>query len=813
MNALGQDLTYALRSLLRVPGFTTIVVFTLALGIGPTSAIFSVVNAVLLRPLPFPDAGQVVNVAWSGGGHLQSLSAVKFQYWKEHTRSFDAMATWRPMLSPVEIGGDVSAVWTLGVGPDFFQAVGYEPTPGRGFAPAEYTQSRPTVAVISYAMWRTRFGGAADVLERTMRLNGEPVTLVGVLPESFDFPYEDEPVEVIVPLRLTVDPADVAEDWPAIARLRKGVTRQQAQSDVASLIGPFRAAFPNQVSEQDRGMRLATFSELYVDDRVRYALWILMGAVSLVLLIGCANVANLFLARASRRRGEIALRAALGATRVRIIRLVLAESALVALAAGALGLLLGSWAASVLVALTPTEVPRMAAVGIDWRVLVFTFAAALATSLLFGGAAAWPASRARHSDVLKEFSRGSSGRRRVRQGLLVAQSALSMVLLVGAGLLVVTVIGLMRSDPGFRIDGLVAVQLPTKPPEYRASQDLWRFEQRVIQQLEGSPVISSIAGASSLPLERGINTRMSISGRPDVVGTVEWRAVTPGYFRTLGIPALAGRTFEDTDGENGPPVAIVNATFARSFFPGDVPIGRRIEIGIGRAQAKLIDPSLAGPGVEIVGIVADIREISLRAEPRRTIYMAQAQAPTFLSSIQRMPVFIAARRVAGDDVERALREALRDADPGLPKPQVFPLDDVVARSLARERFGATLVSVLAALALGLTAFGIYGVLAYTVQQRRREIGIRMALGADSRHVTRIVMVQGMAPVLAGTLLGVVCSVGLSRIVAGFLWGVTPTDPGTFATVAATLLGVALVASWIPAREAARLDPLNWLKCE
>ena len=805
MNALGQDLTYALRSLLRVPGFTAIAVLTLALGIGPTSAIFSVVNAVLLRPLPFPDAGQVVNVAWSGSGHLQRLSAVKFQYWKEHTRSFDALATWRPMLGPVEIGGDVSAVWTLGVGPDFFQAVGYEPTPGRGFAPADYTQSRPTVAVISPAMWRTRFGGAADVLERTMRLNGELVTVVGVLPESFDFPYEDEPVEVIVPLRLTVDPADVAEDWPAIARLRKGLTRQQAQADVASLLGPFRAAYPNQVSEQDRGMTLATFSELYVDDRVRYALWILMGAVSLVLLIGCANVANLFLARAARRRGEIALRAALGATRARIIRLVFAESVLVALAAGALGLLLGRWVASVLVALTPTEVPRMAAIGIDWRVLVFTFAAALATSLLFGGAAAWPASRARHSDVLKETSRGSSGRRRVRQGLLVAQSALSMVLLVGAGLLVVTVIGLLRSDPGFEIDGLVAVQLPTKPAGYRSSQDLWRFEQRVIERLEGSPVISSIAGASSLPLERGINTPMSISGRPDVIGTVEWRAVTPGYFRTLGIPVLTGRTFADTDAENGPPVAIVNETFAHRYFPGESSIGRRIQVG--RVQGTLA-------GVEIVGIVADIREISLRAEPRRTIYMPQAQAPAFLSSIQRtMPVFIAARRVAGDAVERALREALRDADPGLPKPQVFPLDDVVARSLARERFGATLVSLLAALALGLTAFGIYGVLAYTVQQRRREIGIRMALGADGRQVTRMVMVQGIAPVLAGTLLGVVCSLGLSRIVAGFLWVVTPTDPRTFATVAATLLGVALVASWIPAREAARLDPLSWLKCE
>jgi predicted permease len=810
MDALRQDVVHALMSLLRAPRFTATVVLTLALGIGANSATFSVVDAVLLRPLPLPDAGRVVNLAWDGSGYLQALSSVKFQYWHDQARSLDAIATWRPSLGELDRGGEVSAVRTLDVSADFLRVLGYTPVIGRGFAAAEHLPGGPRVAVVSHAMWRTQLDGAADVLDRAIRLNGEVVTVVGVLPESFAFPYEGEPVDLIVPLGLTADPDDLAEDWPAIARLRDDVTREQAHAEVTSLTGPFRAVYPQQVSALDRGMTLASFSDLYVAGGVRRALWILMGAVTLVLLIACANVANLFLARALRRRGEIALRAALGATRGRIARLVLMEGVVVALAAGGLGVLLGGWVAGALVALTPADVPRMGSAGIDWRVLLFTFAAALATSLLFGSAAAWPAARARLSEVLKESGRGNSGRSRVRQGLLVVQSALSMVLLVGAGLLVVSLIGLTRVDPGFDPQELVAARFPSA--ENDASRDQWELEQRVIRQLEGSPVIASVAGASSLPLERGINTPMTIGGRPDLWGTVEWRAVTPGYFRTLGIAVRAGRAFEDVDLAGGLSVAIVNESFARRYFPGENPLGRRIEVG--RVQGRLRDPSRATPAVEIVGIVADIREVSLRSEPRRTMYVPQAQAPAYLSSARgTLPVFIARGRATGGQVERALTEALHAVEPGLPRPQAFPFADLVARSLAQERFGATLLSALAALALALTAFGIYGALAYTVQQRRREIGIRMALGAANRQVTRLVMMQGVAPVLIGIVLGLAGSLALSRVVAGYLWGVEPSDPATLAIVAAALLGVALAASWIPAREAAGLDPLETLSSE
>jgi predicted permease len=812
MDTLAQDLSYSLRSLLRAPRFMVVAVATLALGIGANSAIFSVVDAVILRPLPFPDARRVVNVAWEGSGYLQELSAAKFQYWRDHARSFEAMATWRSSVARIESGREASAVRALAVTRDFFQVLGYAPALGRAFGPAEDLPGGPRAAIVSHAVWRTHFGTAADLAGRSIGINGELFSIVGVLPESFAFPYEGQAVEVIVPLALEVDARDVAENWPTIARLRPGVTREQARNEVASLIGPFRTAYPNQVSEQDRGMTLATFSDLYVAGGVRRGLWILMGGVTFVLLIACANVANLFLVRAARRRGEIALRAALGGTRWRITRLVLTESVVVAFAGGALGLVLGNWVARVLVALTPVEVPRMAAIGIDGRVLLFTCVVSLATSILFGAAAAWPAARARLSEALKESARGSSGRSRVRQGLLVAQAALSMVLLVAAGLLVMTLLHLTRVDPGFDSEGLVAVRLPSKPAGYESSQDLWELHQRVAQRLDGSPLVASIASASSLPLERGVNTPMSIRGRPEVGGTVEWRAVTPGYFQTLGVSLLAGRPFEDGDLAGRPVVAIVNEAFARRYFPGGSPIGEGLEVG--RIRGGTVVPSRAVQGVDIVGIAADIREMSLRAEPRPTVYVPQAQASSALSNVRgTMPVFIARSRQAGGNVARVLTEAVRAADPGLPSPEVSPLADVVARSLVRERFGATLLSTLAALALALTAFGIYGVLAYTVQQRRREIGIRIALGATGEHVRRLVIVQGIAPVLAGLLLGVAGSMGLSRVVAGYLWGITATDPATLVAVAAILFGVALVASWIPAREAADVDPVRTLNCE
>jgi putative ABC transport system permease protein len=367
---------------------------------------------------------------------------------------------------------------------------------------------------------------------------------------------------------------------------------------------------------------------------------------------------------------------------------------------------------------------------------------------------------------------------------------------------------LTNFDRGFDVEDLIAARLTTPPPTDTTAQQLWEFERRVFQQLDGHPVIAAVTASNTLPLERGVNTPMTIAGRPDSMGTVEWRAISPGYFETLGIRRIAGRSFALTDASGGPPVAIVNDAFARRYFAGASPIGQRIEIGRSR-------PGLTSAGVvsavEIVGVVADVRDVSLRTEPRRTIYVPQAQASPRLSTLLgAMPVFITRLRSDGADIERMLREAVHAADPSLPPPQVFPLSTAVARSLARERFGATLLSVLAALALALTALGVQAVLAYTVQRRRREIGIRMALGARAVQVSRLVMVQGVGPVFAGLLIGVAGAIGLSRFVAGFVWGVSTTDPLTIWSVAAILLGVAIAASWIPARTAAKVDPASTL---
>jgi predicted permease len=421
--------------------------------------------------------------------------------------------------------------------------------------------------------------------------------------------------------------------------------------------------------------------------------------------------------------------------------------------------------------------------------------------------------RTRLSEVLKEGARGSSGHVRGRQGLLVAQSALAMVLLMGAGLLLATLVSLRNVDPGFESEGMVAVRFPVRPPGYESARAVWEMERAVLQRLRGAPGVVSAAAASNLPLERGVNFPVSIAGRPDdFEGAVEWRGVTPGYFETLGIELRAGRGFAASDETGGPPVAIVNEAFVRRYFPDENPIGQRVEIG--RFRGDYLHPTLVGPAAEIVGVAADVREISLRTEPRRTLYVPAAQAHDMLVDVlDRMPVLVVRAPGARGELQGRLRDRIREADPALPAPEIFPLDQVVAESLARERFGATLFGTFAAVALALTAFGIYGVLAYTVRQRRREIGIRMALGAGGGEVARLVARQAIAPVLLGLVLGGGAALGLSRLVAGYLWGVSPTDPTTLVTVAALLVGVALLASWLPAREAVALDPVRSLTPE
>ena len=565
MNAILEDVRDSVRALRRAPAFTVVVASVLALGIGATTAIFSVLSAVLLRPLPFPDGHRVVNLAWNYGDYVSpSLTSAKFSYWAERTRTFAAIAGWRPFFGRVGEVGEITGAQGLRVTADFFAVLGMPPTVGRAFAEDEYRPGGPKVALVSLGFWREHFGEHVDVSGRvSIRLEEEPYAIIGLLPEDFAFPYVSEPVEMIVPTAVPVDPDDQGQNWPAIARVGDDYTMSDARTEVASLNTGFKVTYPQQADETEPGMMLDSFAELYVG-RTANAIWILMGAVAAVLLITCANVGNLFLVRALRRRGEMALRTALGATNSRIMRLGVAEAIVIASAAGVVGILLAIWGANVLVALAPVRLPRAGAIAVDWRVVGFAIGISLIASVVVSLVAAWPAVRGGLWRALGLGSRTTTGQRRLQEALLSGQTALSTILLVAAGLLFTTWSNLRQVDPGFDPEALVAVKLPIRPPTYDTSERLDQFAQGVIEGVRTSGGIDFVAGASSLPFERGLNFPISIAGRDEFGGTRSSCEPSPrGYFRTLAVPVVRGRSFTAVDVRAAPPVAIVNETFAR----------------------------------------------------------------------------------------------------------------------------------------------------------------------------------------------------------------------------------------------------------
>ena len=800
-------------ALRRSPRFAAVVVSVLALGIGATIAIFSVLSAVLLRPVPFPDGQRVVNLAWNYGDYVSpDLTSAKFSYWQQHTRSFAAIASWQPFFGRVGEVGDITGAQGLRVTGGFFHVLGMPPTVGRAFAEDEYRSGGHKVALVSLAFWRKHFGEQLDGSSRvSIRLEEERYAIIGLLPEDFAFPYESRPVEIIVPTEVSVDPDDEAANWPAIARRGDGITMSEARTEVRWLNTGFKATYPQQAGDEEPGMMLGSFAELYVGEAAS-AIWILMGAVAAVLLIACANVGSLFLVRAVRRRGAMAIREALGATESRIIRLGVLEAILAASAAGVVGVVLAIWGANVLVVLAPVRLPLAGAIEVDWRVLAFAIGSSLIASVVVSLVAAWPGVRGGMWRTLGQSSRTTTGQGRLQEVLLSVQTALSMILLVGAVLLFTTWSNLRQVDPGFDPDALVAVQLPIRPPSYDTSERLDQFARGVIEGVRGSGGGAVVAGASSLPFERGLNFPISIAGRAEFGGSVELRTVTQGYFRTLAIPVIRGRSFTAMDARGATPVAVVNETFAREYFPGGDAIGQRIDLG--RRGNVHRYPSLKGLGIVIVGVAADVQDISFRTAVRRTMYLPQAQAPDLIANIRpAMPVFVVRSTLPVQRLESEFRQAIRAVDPALPGPQVFPLSQTLADSLARERFGTILVSLFGALALILTAVGVYSVLAQAVRIRRREIGIRMAVGASGDAVLRLVVVRGLLPIAIGIGVGLVGAVALSRLLEAYLWGVTGTDAVTLGVAAAGIFGVAILACWVPAREAAGVDPVTALSSQ
>jgi putative ABC transport system permease protein len=820
MGTLMQDLKYAIRMLAKSPGFTAIVVLTLALGIGANTAIFSLVNTVLLRPLPYPEPQRVVTLGldYGRGGVSDDFESLQFVYWRDHSQAFDSVAAVFGSMGGFNLVGDSGPVHVRGskVSREFFRAVGIEPMLGRSFLADEDRPGGPDVVILSYGLWRSAFGGDPKVTARSIVLNGVSYSVVGVLPPGFRFisgePTASNP-EVLIPLQLSDVPADRGTNYTILARLKPGTTILSAQIDADRVAAEFHRAYPNYDSNGGQfQVRVRPFQQAVLGD-VQPTLLVLFGAVGFVLLIACVNVANLFLSRATARQREIAIRSALGATRARLFRQLVCESLAFAILAGAAGLALAAWGVRALAAMSPVELPRVADLSFDWRVLAFTLGLSVIAALAFGSVATVYALRGDVNDSLKEGSERAGGihGRRLSRVLIAGEVALSLVLLAGAGLLIATVIHLYRVPPGFDTVNLTSARMSLTAEKYTHTAQVWNFQRQVIERVRQLPGVVSVATASATPLERGLNTVVFRNGTPsddshNFVG-IEYRSISPEYFKTLAIPLQRGRAFTEADSAESAGVAVVNESLALKMWPGQNPIGKPLLAADG-------DAAQSSPR-EVVGVVADIRERGLDQPSRATVYVPQAQVKDSFNAMTNywFASSCLVRTARPLNLDNEIRGIVAAVDPEEPIAQIDLMASVLARSIAEQRFFMTLMGIFATLALVLAGGGIYGVLSYQVARRTHEIGIRMALGARPQDVLRLVLNEGLRVVLVGVAIGTAAALLLTRLMASLLFGVKPTDPLTFAAVAGLLVCVALAACYIPARRATQVDPIIALRYE
>ena len=809
LETLGQDLRYGLRMLLKHPGFTLVAVVALALGIGANSAIFSVVDSLLLRPLPFEQPERLVQV-WESNpqrGRLEMpASFPNFTDWRDQNHVFEHTVAYSHWSFNLTGSAEPERIRSALVSHAFFPMLGIKPILGRTFLPGEDQPGQDLSVVISRSLWQRRFNSDPGVVGKAVDLNGKSFTVVGVVAEATALPGLPGDIELWAPVShgfaLTERRAHFLN---VIARLKPGVGLEQAQAEMSRIAEALSRQYPE--ANADRTLRIVPLQEQVVGD-VRPALLVLLGAVVFVLLIASTNVANMLLARAAGRRKEIAIRTALGAGRWRLVRQLLTESLLLALAGGALGLLLALWGVNLLVMFGPSDLPRVKEVAVDGRVLAFTFAVSLLTGLVFGLVPALQSSRPELNETLKEGGRsatGGAGRRRVRSLLVVTEVTLSLVLLVGAGLLLKSFFRLRAVNPGFNPQDVLTMQLDLTGPNYQKGSQVISFHGRLLERVGALPGVEAAATASSVPIapDAGFAYLTFVVERqtPDPAEhpAAFYNGVSPDYFRTMQIPVLRGRAFDEHDVRGALGVAIVNETLARSYFHGSDPLGRRITLNDENPKEE--------DWATVVGVVKDTKPRELAGEPVAEMYMPYAQQPE--------PSMALMIRTAGspDAVVAAVRREVLALDPAQPVYSVRTLPAVMSEAVATPRFRTFLLGVFAALALALAVVGIYGVMSYAVTQRTHEFGIRMALGAGSSDVLKLVVGHGMALALAGVLIGLVASFALTRVLAGLLYGVTPTDPVTFACVSLLLVAVALAACLIPARRAAKVDPMVALRYE
>ncbi len=831
MQTLWQDLRYGARMLLKKPGFTLIAVFTLALGIGANTAIFSVVNAVLLRPLPYPEPERLmmVNATDLARGYANiGVNLPDFREWRVRNRSFESMAAFSVdnynisgTEEPERVAGAVASA-------DFFRTMGVNPSQGRALLSEEEQYGRHRVVVLSDGLWNRRFGAQARLNGQTLKLNGEVFTVIGVAPLGFQFPYQN--VMFWIPLALP-DRSEYntrGSFWlNVVGRLKKGVTAAQAQSDIAGI--------QRQVEEGSKGLTglgvsVAPLHETTVGN-ARRGLLVLLSAVLFVLLIGCANVANLSLARASARRREIAVRMALGAARGRLVRQLLTESLLLGLLGGAAGLLLALWGVDALIGLEP-NLPRLGEIRVDVATLAFTLGLSLLVSLVFGLAPALQSTRGDFNESLKEGGRAeaSGGRgRRLRNTLVIAEIALALVLLVSAGLMINSLLRLLHVDPGFRTDNVLTMQISLPQDKYPNDRpDLTLgFYRRLVDRVASLPGVESAGLTSALPLTNsGWSKLFSIEGRRaprslEEVPVMQFRKISGDYFNTLAIPLTKGRYLNRDDTRDALPVAVINESLARLYFPNEDPIGKRVWLG---PPEELIPSDWIPPGMDvkgfrftrwtIVGVVKDVLHKGLNQQSQPEIYMPNEQNDDNKIPYASREMYLTVHTATDPlSLTSAVRRQVFEIDKEQPVADVATMGQLLATSLSQSRLSALLLAIFGAVALILAAVGVYGVMSYAVTERVREIGVRMALGATRHDVLWMVISRVMALAGAGVLIGLGGALALTRLMKTLLFGVSATDPLTFAVIALLLTAVALLAALLPARRATKIDPMVALKCE
>ena len=822
MQTLWQDIRYGARMLLKNPGITFIVILALALGIGANTAIFSVVNAVLLRSLPYEEADRLVFLNETSKAMDEiSISYPNFTDWRNQNHVFEKIGVYNRDSYNLTDYGDAERILTAQISADLFSALRVDAAIGRVFTNEEDKPGGAPVVVLSYPLWQRRFGGQASIVNQPLNFNGKIYTVIGVMPQGFQYPSRVEMWTPIGPL--SGDPSwQQRGNHPGlygVARLKPEASVAQAQADMQNIAANLEKQYPNEMA--GNGVKVQPLLEVFVSN-VRRTLWVLFAAVGFVLLIACANIANLLLARASARQKEMAIRAAMGAGRWRIARQLLTESVLLALIGGTLGLLVARWGIQLILKISPNAIPRAREVGLDWRVLVFTIGVAFVTGILFGLVPALQAGIVDVHETLKETGRGTTGRHWLRSSLVVVEVATTLVLLIGAGLMIRSFYRLQKVDPGFSYEHLTSFTVSIPEKKYPTIEKREAFFRQLLENSRGLPGVEGTAAASGLPLgNNGWQTSFTVEGRPapppSQTPLMEACLVTPDYFRVMNIPLRSGRYFNEHDDRSfvagqdlsklseeermvaGMNSIIIDEEFARRHWPNEDAAGKRIRLGGADPRARVLT---------VVGVVGRVKMEGLSQDSNRV----QGYFPFAQMGFGGMTVIT---KAAGDpnQLVAALRAQVKAIDPDQPIYNIRTMNEIRDESVAPERLNLTLLSLFAGIALLLAVVGIYGVMSYTVTQRTHEIGIRMAIGAQPRDVFRMVLGQGMLLALIGVAFGLVGAFGLTRLMASMLFGVEPTDPLTFASIAVLLTGVALVACFIPGRRATKVDPTVSLRYE